>query len=65
MMFYNRVDELGRFYGLKVYNCGDGQFDTHLYSYLQVRKQLVEAGFSMGLEHKVVEPSSPDSLFID
>lgn len=65
MMFYNRLDELGRFYGLKVYDCGVGQFDTHGYSYLQVRKQLVEAGFGMGLERKVMEPSSPEVLSVD
>lgn len=48
--FLNRIDEQGRFVGLKV-SLGnkEGQDDTHTYSYMQVRNTLTEMNPNFGL----------------
>ncbi len=54
MYFLNRIDEQGRFYGLKAYNGKDGQDNTHGFSYLRCRIQLKESKMIMGLE-KIID----------
>ena len=36
--YYNRIDEKGRFMGLKTDPKGTGQYDTHTFSYLYCRE---------------------------
>lgn len=57
MKFYNVIDEKGRFNGLKIEIKGDGQYDSHWYSYLQYREIGKEIGDVMGLDKLVQEQS--------
>ena len=55
MMFYNIIDEQGRYIGFKVDPKGDGQLNSHEYSYIYCRKLHQELGDIMGLELKLQE----------
>ena len=50
MIFYNLIDELGRFNGYKVEVPGNGQYDTHGMSYMRARQVYQEMGEVMGLD---------------
>ena len=51
MKFYNRLDEQGRFLGLKYdLTSTAGQENTHTYSYLYCRKMYQDMGLIMGLD---------------
>ena len=53
--FYNVKDEQNRFIRLKPDLKGDGQYDSHTFSYLCVRRieQEMYGGKPIGLEQKV------------
>jgi len=55
MKFYNVIDELGRYCGLKVDLTGDGQYDSHTCSYLYERQQYKKLGDIMGLDALIME----------
>jgi hypothetical protein len=55
MIIYNIIDELGRFKDYKAEIKGNGQYDTHTYSYLYARVVKKELGQVMGLEKKLIE----------
>ena len=60
MKTYNILDEHNRLTKLPVYYFnGNGQYDSHTYSYLELRKVYQEQlGWIMGLETIIPEPKA-------
>jgi len=55
MMFYEIIDEQGRFCGFKVEKGLDGQLTSHTYSYLHARQMYKDMGQTLGLEAKKMD----------